>query len=231
MAAQQVPYWDAFRDTAMGKYLLDREQAFIAQHLEPVGKPFRLLEIGSGTGRVTLLLRDSADVVVTGVDIDFPALTMFQARAGNHPAVMANALELPFAPQCFDGIVAIQCFRYFDPVEFMQACHRVLKADGWLLLQVVNRLSYKRTLKRLARPSARHDENIFTAGYVLELLGDQGFDVCSVRGYNWLPFTPRVTRMSDSRLIPYAARLEKVLHLERLYRISPWILVAARRTG
>jgi SAM-dependent methyltransferase len=231
MAAQELPYWDTFRDTAIGKYLLDRERAFIAQHIEPIGKPFRLLEICSCTGRVTMPLRDSAGVVVTGVDIDFDALTMFQARPGNHPAVMASALELPFAPECFDGIVAIQCFRYFHPVEFMQACHRVLKADGWLILQVVNRLSYKRTLKRLAKHSSDRDANVFPVSHVLALLASQGFDVCSVRGYNWLPFTPRVTRMSNSRLIPYAARIESSLRLERLYHFSPWVLVAARRAG
>jgi hypothetical protein len=26
MAAQETPYWDAFRDTGIGKYLLDHEQ-------------------------------------------------------------------------------------------------------------------------------------------------------------------------------------------------------------
>lgn len=29
MSAHELPYWDSFRDTAMGKYLLDREQAFL----------------------------------------------------------------------------------------------------------------------------------------------------------------------------------------------------------
>jgi ubiquinone/menaquinone biosynthesis C-methylase UbiE len=191
----------------------------------------RLLEMCSCTGRVTLPLRESVDVAVIGADTDFHALTIFQAHPGSHPAVRANALELPFAAESFDGVVAIQCFRYFDPVEFLQACHRVLKPDGWLFLQAVNRLSYKRMAKRLVKQSAKRNANVFTAGNVLELLANQGFDVRTVRGYNWLPFAPRITRMSNSRLIRYAARFERGLHLERLYRISPWILVAARRTG
>lgn len=230
MAGQDVPYWDVFRDTAIGKYLLDHEQSFIAQHLRPVPRPFRVLEIGSCAGRVTLPLRDSPEVVVVGLDVDFRALTLFQARPGNHPAVMANALELPFATQSFDGIVAIQCLRYFDPVAFLRSCNRILKADGWLFLQAVNQLSYKKMFKKFVRRSGKRDPNILTAVQLLELLTNEGFDVRSVRGYNWLPFTPKVTRMSDSRLIPHAAGIEKSLHLQRLYRISPWILVAARRS-
>jgi SAM-dependent methyltransferase len=230
MAGQEVPYWDAFRDTAIGKYLLDHEQSFIAEHLQPVPRPFCVLEIGSCAGRVTMPLRDSTDVVIIGLDVDFRALTLFQGRPGNHPAVVAHALQLPFAPERFDTIVAIQCLRYFDPVEFLQSCHRVLKPDGWLFLQAVNQLSYKKTMKRLVRRYAKRDPNILTATQWVELLTNEGFDVRSVRGYNWVPFTPKVTRMSNSRLISYAARFEKSLHLQRLYRISPWILVAARRS-
>lgn len=174
MAAQETPYWDAFRDTGIGKYLLDHEQTFIAQHIAATTKPFRLLEMCSCTGRVTLPLRESVDVAVIGADTDFHALTIFQAHPGSHPAVRANALELPFAAEGFDGVVAIQCFRYFDPVEFLQACHRVLKPDGWLFLQAVDRLSYKRMAKRLVKRSAKRNANVFTAENVLELLANHG---------------------------------------------------------
>ena len=52
-----------------------------------------------------------------------------------------------------------------------------------------------------------------------------GFDIKQVSGYNWVPFD----RLSDSAFVSSAALVEKTLRLDRLYNISPWVLVAARK--
>jgi hypothetical protein len=166
---------------------------------------------------------------ITGLDKDFTALTMFQRRPGNHSAVKADASQLPFTSSSFHAVVAIQCSRCSDPARFLAECRRVLDPSGWLILQIVNRRSYKATLKRMRRPFGTRRMDVFPARTVLDLFARHGFDVCDMAGYNWLPFAPRITRMSNSSLIPHAARLERGLGLTRLWALSPWVLVAARR--
>lgn len=226
------PDWDPFRETAMGRYLLEREQSFLARTLADAASPFRLLDIGSGTGRVTEPLRHLPGLVVTGLDADFDSLVAFEGRTGRHPAVVADAADLPFAAGSMDGVVAIQCFRYLEPIRFLSECHRVLKPGGSLIMQAVNRLGYKRTMRRvIKRSSTPAGSYVFTPGEVLGLLRQQRFTVEEVAGYNWPPFKPRFSPRSDSALVGYAARIEHGLRLDRLHRLSPWILVAARKAS
>jgi SAM-dependent methyltransferase len=224
------PEWDPFRDTAMGSYLLEREQSFLSEALVDVDPLSRLLDIGSGTGRVTEPLRRRPGPVVIGLDADLQSLVSFSDRAGMHPAVLADAVSLPFAAGSFDAAVAIQCFRYFEPHSFLGGCNRVLRPGGRLIIQAVNRSGYKRAVKRaLNRSSVPPGSHVFTTVEVLRLLRQHGFSVEDVRGYNWPPFKPRFSPWSDSPSVRYADLLERRLHLDRSHRLSPWILVAGTK--
>ena len=60
---------------------------------------------------------------------------------------------------------------------------------------------------------------------VLRAAVAHGFAIQAVSGYSWPPFT----RNSNSRFVEAAALLESVLRLDRVYQISPKILVAAKK--
>ncbi|HEY3108109.1 MAG TPA: methyltransferase domain-containing protein [Chloroflexota bacterium] len=219
-------YWDQYRDTSIGRYLFQREHAFIRRALGGATRAWRLLDVGCGSGRLTLPLREAGHDVV-GVDLSRSALASFRRQSTTAPAVMGDARCLPFADASFDGVIAIQSFDYIDHVRFLAECRRVLRGEGLLVFDALNRRSYKWLLKRrvgrsLVLPSANMD-----CREVLRATAESGFEIEAVRGYNWLPFT----RHSDSKMVGLAALAERVLGLDRHYRLSPKILVAARKGG
>ena len=219
-------YWDRYRDTTLGRYLFEREHRFIRRALGWSRRPGRLLDLGSGSGRLTLPLR-GAGYDVVGLDLSPVALAAFRRRSQVVPLVRADAGRLPFVDDSFDGVIAIQSLDYVEHRGFMRECSRVLRPGGLLVFDALNRRSYKWHLKnrvgrQLVLPSADLDYR-----QVLRAAVDHGFEVRAISGYNWVPFT----RQSDSNLVRAAAFVESALRLDRYYQISPKILVAARRTS
>ena len=224
-----VPHWDAFRDTAMGRYLLSREQGFIRRLLSAAPAPQRVLDVCCCTGRVTLPLRDLVPNVM-GLDIDWKALTLFRARSSGNLAVMADGLHLPFADGSLDCVVAIQCLEYFDHWRFLEGCNRVLREGGLLVFRSVSRRSYKQKLRRLLRRVKPYDPSInLSTREVLHAVVQCGFEIEAVEGYNWPPFIADFAPLSNSSLVWAAALVEEKLQLGRYYGVSPWVLVAARK--
>ena len=223
----EQPHWDRFRDTAIGRYLLEYETGFLRRSLERFHEPPRVLELCACRGRMTLPLRGAMSGLVA-LDIDRDAVRYFR-RSSGLPAVAADAQVLPFAPVSFDCVVAIQCLRYFDRQVFLRECWDVLRPDGALVVQAINRQGYKRRLKELLRPSRRHRSTTTGGGEVVGSIAAAGFDVTTVEGYNWLPFRSDMSRLSDTVLVDGAAWLERRLGARRHLGLSPWILVEARK--
>jgi SAM-dependent methyltransferase len=233
-------------DTAMGRYLLQREIAFIRRILGAASRPHRLLEVGCGRGQITLALRD-AGLPVVGLDIDPLALVICQSQANGTPLLRSQVPHLPFADGSFDCVIAIESVGFFAHAPFLQESNRLLCDGGLLIFDAVNERSYRwalrrllgrsvtRRVKRLLDRAAGVDPTYKTATDtgpymlscrdVLQVTAEQGFDVQEVSGYNWMPFDVR----SNSALVAPAARLERALRLDRYARISPWFLVAARK--
>ena len=216
----------------MERYLWRHEAEFIARFLGDTLKPRRLLDICCGSGRVTRSLQD-AGLQAVGLDIKLVALTLFRRLSNRVPLVQGDALRLPIAEGGFDCVVAIHCFDHLDRFRFLQECHRVLCSNGLLLFDSLNRNSYKWVLKRLRRslstqaPGNRDNRwiDILSCDEVLRATTNCGFEVRAIWGYSWVPFT----RRSNGVLVDLAAQMEQVLQLDRQYRISPRILIAARK--
>jgi SAM-dependent methyltransferase len=218
-------FWDRYRDTTVGRYLTQRELAFIRHSLGTATQPRRLLDIACGSGRITSRLHD-AGLNVVGVDYDTVALDAFRQRSKAVPLVMGDGQRLPFAAGSFDCVVAVQCFIYFDPCRFLHECNRVLCDGGLLIFQSLNRRNYKRALKRLLGRDERYglSDNL-SFHEVLQTIADHSFEIHRISGYNWVPFD----RYSNTALVGVAAQLEQILRLDRLYSLSPWTLIAARK--
>jgi ubiquinone/menaquinone biosynthesis C-methylase UbiE len=218
-------FWSTYRNTTMGRYLAERERTFITQMLSRVSRPCRLLDVGCGSGDVSLILQEMG-LDVVAVDINLLALTEFQRHANTIPLVLADAQRLPFANASLDCVVAIQCLQYFDHQQFLRGCHRVLRDGGLLIFQAINRRNYKRALKRLAGRSANLSPAYNMSSHeLLRATADHGFAVQAISGYNWVPFD----RLTDNALVGATALVERALRLGRYYHISPWILIAARK--
>ncbi|MCS6844625.1 MAG: class I SAM-dependent methyltransferase [Caldilineales bacterium] len=100
----------------------------------------RVLEVACGAGLGLAAVRETAAWLVGG-DYTTDALDAAQAHyRGAVPLVRLDAQRLPFADGSFDLVLCFEAIYYFPrPIEFLAECHRVLAADGLLLIGSENK--------------------------------------------------------------------------------------------
>ena len=132
-----------------------------------------LLDIGCGTGSLTLALSSTFNKVV-GIDLDEAMLQKAKLVAGDNAKVVFSRLDMldiqvRFDPGAFDGIV---CFGntlvHLSSLEqislFFKKCHRLLTPGGKLLIQIIN---YDRILDQKINflPTLETDDIQFIRNY------------------------------------------------------------------
>ncbi|MBI3977895.1 MAG: class I SAM-dependent methyltransferase [Chloroflexi bacterium] len=102
----------------------------------------RILEVGSGPGRLAVLLaRVAPSLAITGLDLS-PAMVELAARraarAGLQERVqfeVGDVAALPFPDGSFDGVVSTASLHHWaDPARGLAEIHRVLKPGGVALI-------------------------------------------------------------------------------------------------
>lgn len=99
----------------------------------------RVLDLACGTGEFErLLLQESPDQLITGVDISEQMLAIAHQKLKPYPNVslqLATASDLPFADRSFDVIVSANSFHYFDNPELaLKEMKRVVKPGGKVVI-------------------------------------------------------------------------------------------------
>jgi ArsR family transcriptional regulator len=128
----------------------------------------RLLDIGTGTGRIAELLADSSEYVV-GLDKSLEMLRLARARlqglaSDRWELVHGDFNALPFVPGSFDTIVLHQVLHYaHEPA-------RVCRGDG--RIAVVDLAAHEREEMRNRHAHVRLG---FTDEQMIELLSESGF--------------------------------------------------------
>ena len=99
----------------------------------PTGTPLSVLELGAGTGKLTVeLVALGHDVHATEPD---PAMiAVLQRRFPDLRSSMTGAEEIPAAAGSYDVVVAAQCFHWFDLDRALPEMARVLRPGGHLAL-------------------------------------------------------------------------------------------------
>lgn len=109
--------------------ILAREQLACAQ-VSLAGAA--VLDLGAGTGAATRAAADAGARSVTAVDVAAGMLLVDRDR--RPPAVIADALSLPFADGVFDTVVAAFSLNHVDdPVAALGEASRVTRGGGWVL--------------------------------------------------------------------------------------------------
>ena len=91
-----------------------------------------VLDLGAGTGAASRAATDAGAGQITAIDIAAGMLMVDRAR--RPPAVVGDALELPFADGIFDVVVAAFSLNHVDdPVAALREASRVTRRDGWVL--------------------------------------------------------------------------------------------------
>jgi ubiquinone/menaquinone biosynthesis C-methylase UbiE len=149
----QAAAYDRWYATPLGQ-LVDRVEKEAIFALLPELSSRRILEVGCGTGNITLPLACRGARVV-GLDVTSPMLAAAQRRARQQGISLAwirgQADALPFPGHSFDGVISILALDFMaDRPEVLREMVRVLRPGGFLVLALLNRYSLW-TLNRILR--------------------------------------------------------------------------------
>lgn len=229
-------YWlDSQNRSLMGQYLTSIESFFIYQCLQNTKTTHSVLDIGGGTGRFAIPLKEKGfDVTV----IEVQAAPLWWLRTKNpsiHSILISPRIRgWPIKDSCMDCILAIQ-IPHLGADWFWQECHRILRANGIVIMCSSNNHSYKGLLHKmrpLLKPFVMKRgkwaySNFYriSAKSLIKTMEKNNFRLEAALGYNWLP----ATRDSNFPLIPLWGTVEEGLGLRKnLTFQSPWVLFQAR---
>lgn len=104
----------------------------VVRKLKPLlTKDARVLDVGCGTGDLSIELFENTVAQVTGIDFCRPMLTLAQAKAPRLAFIEGDALRLPFADASFEGLTIGFALRNLASVEDgLGELLRVLKPNG-----------------------------------------------------------------------------------------------------
>ena len=99
----------------------------------------KILDVGSGTGRLSALLCEAVGIHGCVVSVDFSRAMLFEAQRNgknkNHTCVCADVLELSFVSDYFDKVICFSAFPHFrDQKIALSEIYRVLKPSGKLYI-------------------------------------------------------------------------------------------------
>ena len=225
----QAAAYDRWYATPLGQ-LVDRVEKAALFALLPEVAGRRVLEVGCGTGNISLALaRRGAQV--WGLDASLPMLARARDKAEQERLaigwVLGPAQQLPFAAQSFDGVCCILALDFMtDRDRVLQEMVRVLRPGGFLAAAVLNRYSLwtlKRVVRAWFRPSLWREVRFLTPKDLKGLLAGQP-ELGDIQSRQAVYFPP----WKNSRLLPYYPYLENLGGRLRL-PTGAFLAVAARK--
>ena len=225
---EQVAAYERWYANPLGQ-LVDRVEKEAVFALVPELKSRRVLEVGCGTGNISLeLARRGAQVV--GLDVSGPMLAAAQQKTRQQGFTLALiqglAGALPFAEAGFDGVISILALDFIpDRPGAVREMVRVLRPGGFLVLALLNRYSMwtlKRLLRSCIKPSFWPGVRFITPGGLKRLLASHP-DLVEIRHRQAVYFPPS----AHPSLLHYYPRLERLG--QKLQLPTGAFLVAAAR--
>lgn len=154
----------------------------------PLRAGMKLLDIGSGIGGSARYFASQHGCDVTGVDLTAEFVRTARAltsRVAPQLAVrfeQASALELPFAPESFDGAYLLHVgMNIADKRKLLAEVHRVLRGGGWFALFEVMRVGEGKIGFPVPWASSSAESFIATPAEYQEALAGAGFTMTAQR--------------------------------------------------
>ena len=208
---EQVGAYERWYATPLGQ-LVDRVEKAAVFDLLPELQGRRVLEVGCGTGNVSLeLARRGARVV--GLDISGPMLAAAEHKARRQglalTLIRGQADALPFPKAVFEGVISFLALDFIpDRAGAVREMVRVLRPGGFLVVSMLNRYSLwtlKRVLRAWFKPSFWQGVHFTTAGELGRLLAGHP-DLTAIRRRQAVYFPP----IAHASLLPYYPPLERL---------------------
>ncbi|HJW65340.1 MAG TPA: class I SAM-dependent methyltransferase [Candidatus Bathyarchaeia archaeon] len=210
-------HWEQAAKTRMGKYLTQIETHFIQNSIN-LSQTKTINDVGAEAGRFSQFSKTNTTETIS-LDIDKYGLKRLKHKAKNTNVIQADARKTPIKNEVFEAIFMIEVLDYIPELrQALAECHRTLKPNASLILSFGNKSSLKAKLRELSGKSYQHKYH-----EVIQTLTETGFQVKKKTGYNWL----LSGRMSENRLIPVLAMMERVFGFRKIPSLSPWVIVHA----
>jgi len=156
----------------------------------PDVRGLRFLEVGAGTGREGHVFAQRG-AMVTLLDISWEALRLSRQVSSLPRLVRGNAGEAPFRDESFDLVYHQGLLEHFrDPMPLLRENYRLLKPDGYLLVDVPQRYHVYTVMKHALMAVNRWFagwETEFAPGELERLVAAAGFEVQRRYGYAMHP--------------------------------------------
>jgi 2-polyprenyl-3-methyl-5-hydroxy-6-metoxy-1,4-benzoquinol methylase len=211
------------------KYItaIERE-AVLAAH-GYCGSPCTALDVGAGVGRWSQFVTELGWKLVC-TDVSAEALAVCQRRMPEAACIRMQETgeSLPGEDGQFGLVMCMEVFHVASADWFIAETWRVLAPGGVLVGVFANRRSLRGLLKHATYTWWRsHYFDLYSRSYPewKTAIERKGFQVLREKGMCWLPFS----RASNSPLITPLVELERLLGLQRVTDLSPWIVFVARK--
>jgi ubiquinone/menaquinone biosynthesis C-methylase UbiE len=225
----QVAAYERWYATPLGQ-LVDRVEKEAVWTLLPELQRRRVLEVGCGTGNISLELACRGAQVV-GLDASGPMLAAGQDKGRRQgfslTLIQGLAGDLPFPEAVFDGVISILALDFIpDRPGALREMVRVLRPGGFLVLALLNRYSLwtlKRMLRSCIKPSFWRGVQFITPRALQRLLASHP-DLVEIRHRRAVYFPP----LAHPGLLPYYPNMERLgqnLHLPT----GAFLVAAARK--
>jgi ubiquinone/menaquinone biosynthesis C-methylase UbiE len=182
-----------------GSEIFRRHYKIVADDLSRYGAAGRILDIGTGPGRLLIELRRVfPEATLVGVDISSAMIEQAERNIHAHgcgrdiEVVVANANRLPYADESFDLVISTGSLHHWkDPINALAETYRVTKRGGRALMY-----DLVRKMPRAVRDEVRtqfgafrlallwlhsFEEPFYSPEEMAELGGESGFDVDETR--------------------------------------------------
>lgn len=210
-------HWEKAAKTRMGQYLTHVETDFISSFVD--ASSGLIVDVGAETGRFSLPAANK-DITVVSIDIDQQSLRRLNHKHKNIDVILADARKIPLTAHTVDAVFMVEVLDYIpESLEAVRECSRILKPCSPFILSFGNQSSLKAKLKSLRGKTYQHSYSA-----IRSCLLQAEFTITAATGYSWLPFG----RISENRLVPFFASVEKLLGLRKVPRWSPWVILCAR---
>lgn len=119
------------------KYLNSFEQGKLLPLIGDI-KDIKILDIGAGTGRLSVLLANRG-AKVTAMDLSAKMLSALKKKNQRIQTIVGDAENLPFDNNFFEmAVAAFLIVHLKDPTKFFDEVYRVLKDGGVFVLTNIN---------------------------------------------------------------------------------------------
>lgn len=225
--------FDALRFSGpIGRYLLDCQQALLADALAPV-RGRTVLDVGTGTGRAAIGLGEAGARVI-GVDASIEMLRVARAKAAGASVDLrvgiADAHALPLAARSVDAVVCLRVLMH--AIDWRLCVGELCRVAKWRVIvdfpSSTSAAALESRARRIAQSMGRQVEayRVIAERDVAAVFRQHGFRVVIVRRQFVLPIAVHkaVGRLGVTHAI------ERVLAAVGLLRVagSPVTLVAER---